>query len=299
LAISLYSKGKVVKIFITGTGSFVGKELIAQCEEAGIEVFGCDAKDSSGGRFSQIDIRSEGIADVIPEGVDAIVHLAALSTDPMCRDNAYDCFDVNVMGTLNLIKAAQNKNAKQFIFASTEWVYDSFTEGKINDETTLIDVQNLNSEYALSKIVSEQNLRQKYAHGFCPVTILRFGIIYGPRESNWSAVEALFNAVKNEDEVNVGSLNTGRCFVHVSDIVRGIRKAMGVDGFNIVNLESEKNITLGDVIETSKMLLNRNTKVIETAPETPSIKSVSGQKAKNVLDWQPLIGLEDGLKSLM
>jgi len=60
-----------------------------------------------------------------------------------------------------------------------------------------IDASQLNSEYALSKYVSEQNLRQKFQHGFCPTTILRFGIIYGSRKHNWSAVESLFHAVQS------------------------------------------------------------------------------------------------------
>jgi len=167
-----------MKIFITGTESFVGKELIAQCKKGNIELTGCDVKQPSDKRFHQIDIRSKSIIDIIPENVDAIVHLAALSTDPLCRDKAYECFDINVMGTLNLMEASQEKKAKQFIFASTEWVYDSFIENEIKDETSFINIENYFSEYALSKIVSEQNLKQKYEHGFCPVTILRFGIIY-------------------------------------------------------------------------------------------------------------------------
>jgi nucleoside-diphosphate-sugar epimerase len=299
LAIGLYQEGKIVNAFMTGTGSFVGKELTAQCEGTGIELSGCDVNAPLEGKFTQSDIRSKDIADIIPENVDAVVHLAALSTDPMCRDNANNCFDVNVMGTLNLMEAAQTRKAKQFIFASTEWVYDAFADGEIKDEESLIDIQNISSEYALSKIVSEQNLRQKFNHGLCPVTVLRFGIIYGPRESNWSAVEALFNSVKTDDEITVGSLKTGRCFIHVSDIARGILKAIGIDGFNIVNLEGDRLITLGDVIEISKKIWGRNPTVTEKDPGNPSIRNVSCQNAKQVLDWQPKITLNDGLKSLM
>ena len=54
---------------------------------------------------------------------------------------------------------------KQFIFASSEWVYDQFKEGVPKTENDLIDIANHTSEYALSKLVSEANLRQKYGSG--------------------------------------------------------------------------------------------------------------------------------------
>ncbi len=274
-----------MKIFLTGVDSFVGKELLTQCKKEDIELIGCDVKQQSDKRFHQIDICSKSIIDVIPENVDAVVHLAALSTDTLCRNKAYECFDINVMGTLNLMEVAQKKKARQFIFASTEWVYDSFRENEMKDETSFIKIANHTSEYALSKIVSEQNLKQKYMHGFCPTTILRFGIIYGPRESNWSAVEALHNSVRNNDELTVGSLRTGRCFIHVSDIVSGIIKSIGIGGFNILNLEGNKLVLLGDIIETSKKLLDRNPIVIEKDPGNPSVRNVSNRKAKEILNW--------------
>ena len=170
------------KLFITGTESFVGKELIKQIPSF-YKVSGCDYIQPSNSEFLKADIRSKSIADIIPENVNTIIHLAALSTDPQCKNMAYECFDINVMGTLNLIKAAEERRCKQFILASSEWVYDNFTNNEEKKENSIINIANLTSEYALSKLVSESNLRQKYLHGFCDTSILRFGIIYGPREN--------------------------------------------------------------------------------------------------------------------
>ena len=277
-------------LFITGVKGFIGKELIKHCEKNGIEYLGVD--------LPEVDIRKKEIADLIPEGADAIIHLAALSTDPLCKNNAFNCFDVNVMGTLNLIAVAEKRKVKQFIFASSEWVYDNCTEKEVKTEESVINIANHKSEYALSKLVSEANLRQKYQYGFCSVTILRFGIIYGPRKEGGSAVESLFNAVKERNEIEVGSLRTGRHFIHVSDIVAGIIKSIGLDGFNIVNLGGDKLITLSEIIETSKRILNRNPKIVETDPQNPSVRRISNEKAKKLLSWKPEINLEQGLKSL-
>ena len=114
------------RLFITGTESFVGKELIKQLADS-YQLLGCDIIQPSDINFSESNIGSEDIADIIPENIDAIIHLAALSTDPQCKNKAYECFDINIMGTLNLINAAEKRKCKQFIFASSEWVYDNFT----------------------------------------------------------------------------------------------------------------------------------------------------------------------------
>ena len=163
-----------MKIFITGSKGFIGRELVSQCKKQGIEVIGADLPGA--------DICSKEIVKLIPENVDAIIHLAALSRDPDCKNLAYECFSANVMGTLNLMDAAERKKARQFIFASSEWVYDNCTGKEVKDEESIINIANHKSEYALSKLVSEVNLRQKCQYGFCPVAILRFGKSRGDGE---------------------------------------------------------------------------------------------------------------------
>jgi UDP-glucose 4-epimerase len=288
-----------MRVFITGVKGFVGQELALQCEKQGIEVIGTDIADGDEHNYYKMDINSNNITEIIPEGCDAIIHLAALSRDQDCKNNAVDCFRINVMGTLNLMEAAQQKGAKNFIFASTEWVYDSFLEGEIKDENSFIDIAKHKSEYAFSKLVSEGNLRQKYQHGFCNVTILRFGIIYGPRKSNWSAVESLFHTVSTRDVVEVGSLKTGRCFIHVADIVKGVIKSIGLTGFHLINLQGDHLITLGNIIEVSKRITEKNPSIVEKNPENISVRNVSNEKARTVLNWEPEYNLKKGIESLI
>ncbi len=280
-----------MRLFITGSEGFIGNELVSQCKEKGIEVVGADIRNG-------FDIRSKDIAPAIPEEVDAVIHLAGLSDDNMCKNNAYAAFDLNVLGTLNLTEAAMTRRAKQFIFASTEWVYDNCTAEEVKTEESVINIASHTSEYALSKLVSEANLRQKYQRGFCPVTILRFGIVCGSTGEKKSAVESLFFNVKEKDEITVGSLESGRCFIHVTDIASGIIKAVGLEGFNIINLAGDKLVTLRDIIEVSKKVLNRNPTVIESSPENVSVRKISNKKAKEMLDWKPETTVEVWLEKL-
>ena len=289
------------KIVITGSESFIGKTLISQLQTMNYDIIGFDSlkPNNSTYEFHQIDIRNPEIHKLIPHNTDILIHLAALSRDPDCKNKAVECFDVNVMGTLNLIKATNLNNVKQFIFASSEWVYDKFVNSEEKNEDSEINIANHSSEYALSKLVTESNLRQQYSNGFCNVTILRFGIIYGPRKSNWSAVESILSQIKNQDKVTVGSLKTGRRFVHVLDIVRGIIDSFGLKGFNIINLTGNDIITLKDIIETSQIVLNKKVEVLESNPNQISVRNPSNLKAKKIISWEPKIDLKMGLESLL
>lgn len=282
-------------LFITGAESFIGRALRARCDATGQAWIGIDSADSADARVQQADIRDPSVGGLIPEDA-TIVHLAAISRDPDCRADPRAAFDVNVTGTLNLAAASQRRNARQFIFASSEWVYGNVRNDDTQREDQAIDVTAMVSEYALSKIVAEQCL--KLSFDLPATTVLRFGIVYGPRAANWSAVESLFNSVLTKDEVKVGALATARRFVHVDDIVSGILASCGRSGFEIFNLSSDRLISLGDVIEASSKITGRRPKIVEGNASQVSIRNPDNAKARAELGWAPQTDLEVGLKAL-
>jgi nucleoside-diphosphate-sugar epimerase len=170
-------------------------------------------------------------------------------------------------------------------------VYDTFEDGIAKTEESPINLGNLSFEYAFLKYVSEVNLPQKHRHGFCPVTILRFGIVYGPRKENWSPVEVLLNTVATKDEIEVGALATGRNFIHVSDIASGILASVGLPNFQIISLQGEKPMTLGEVLEMSQDFLDTKILVRGSNAGSPSIPIFNNSKAGKTMDWSPKITL--------
>lgn len=288
-----------MRVVIVGSEGFVGKELKRQCRTKNIEVITIDSVSSDDPNHVVADIRSKDIDSAIPQQVDALVHLAAISQDEDCRANPHLAFDVNVLGTLNLIRAAKRRGARQFIFASSEWVYGEVIDGALQTEEQVIDATKIQSEYALSKIVGEQALKLAHQRDLCPVTILRFGIIYGTRPDNGSAVESLFHAVGTGETISVGSLDSARRFIHVSDIAEGICSAIGRSDFEIFNLSGDRLITLRDVIEESGQLLRRSPEVRETNPGSASVRNPDNRKARTELGWAPTLDLKAGLTSLM
>mgnify|MGYP001461913859 CR=1 FL=1 len=302
-----------MKVLITGAEGFIGSHLTELLVRDGhnVRAFVLYNSFNSWGWLEdcaaevrdQVEVFLGDVRD--PHGVhsavrncDAVIHLAALSTDPLCKGKAYQCFDTNVMGTLNLMNVAMKKNVTQFIFASSEWVYSGFTGNEEKNEEATIDITKISSEYALSKLVSEANLRQQYTLGFCDVTILRFGIIYGHKNGKGSAVESIARTVKNCESITTKSLKTGRRFVHVKDIARGIILSLGLKNFNIINLSGNKVNTLKEIIETSQRIFHKKIEIIEDDPDNPDVRNPSNRKASKIINWKPEIDLERGIKDL-
>jgi nucleoside-diphosphate-sugar epimerase len=286
-----------MRIAVTGSQSFIGKRLIALARERAIEIFGIDCL-AGADTAAAVDVRDRKLAAILPERLDAVVHLAAVSRDGDCRNEPIEAFDVNVGGTLNVAQACIDQQARQLIFASSEWVYGEIESDGVQVEGQPIDATRIGGEYALSKLVGERVLAMASGRGLRNVTVLRFGIVYGPRETNWSAVESLFFKAATEPSITVGSLATARRFIHVDDIASGILAAIGRKGFEVFNLSADRLVTLGEIIEASIRIHGTTPAVTETDPSNPSIRSPDNTKAKRELGWRPMIDLERGLKSL-
>jgi nucleoside-diphosphate-sugar epimerase len=106
------------------------------------------------------------------------------------------------------------------------------------------------------------------------------------------------NTVATKDEIEVGALATGRNFIHVSDIASGILASVGLPNFEIINLQGEKLVTLGEVLEVSQDFLGKKILVSESNAGSPSIRIVDNSKAEKIMDWSPEITLRKGLRSV-
>jgi UDP-glucose 4-epimerase len=287
-------------ITMTGSESFIGTSLGALLDSRSNSWTGIDTVVRSS-RTRRADIRDSAVDEHIAEG-GTLIHLAAISRDIDCRQNPREAFSVNVEGTLNLIDAARRRGVRRFIFASSEWVYGEVDNSEVQRESSPLDASRLVSEYAITKLAGERLLAAAARRGDIPsVTVLRFGIVYGPRPSNWSAVEMLHHAVAHKDVVEVkGSLSTARRFIHVDDICTGIlaAEANAPAGFSVFNLSGDRLISLRDVIDESARLTGRTPRVVEGAPAAVSIRNPDNTLARTALGWAPKLDLAHGLETL-
>lgn len=271
-----------MKLFVTGVAGFVGKELCKAAEAAGYTVYGMDLPDE--------DVRSARVWSLIPVGA-VVVHLAALSTEKSCDADPLEALDVNVAGTINVAKAALKRRCRQFIFASTEKVYPEGPEfrGEFGDfyPTTV---------YAASKLAAETALRWS---GLPNVTVLRFGIAYGCRDSNWCAVEDTAAKVLRGESVRYWHPKTARRYVHVRDLCAGILASVGRTGHETFNLPGAELLTLADVWGMCCKVVGKWTPPGPDKGGPPSVRNPDGFKAKSLLGWEPKVPFAEGVREVV
>jgi UDP-glucose 4-epimerase len=284
-----------MKIFITGSESFIGSFLWDALTKLGHDVSGVDLAPPTKKGSTKFDLRDPNLPDFIPERA-TVIHLAAVSTDPLCKADPLNGFDINVAGTINVAKAATKRNASQFIFASTEWVYGNVRNDEEQNEDYPILIEKIQGPYAISKLIGENILRTSNLPN---TTILRFGIVYAARLVNWSAVESLADKVYRSEPITIGSAATSRRFIYVTDLCAGIIASIGRQGFEVFNLTGERNITLSEIIETTGTIVGKSVSYTESAPENPSVRNPPNTKATSTLNWVPKVSITEGITNVL
>ncbi|MBS1647450.1 MAG: SDR family oxidoreductase [Bacteroidetes bacterium] len=172
-----------MKIFVTGHNGYIGPHLVELLKEKGHQVTGCDINLFLESAISKVvppdkelikDIRNLTVKDL--EGYDCVMHLAAISNDPMGNVNPDITYSINKEGSIHLAHIAKQAGVGRFLFSSSCSIY-----GKGKDQTTGLDeTAELNplTPYAISKIETEKTLNALADKNFCPV-YLRNSTAYG------------------------------------------------------------------------------------------------------------------------
>jgi nucleoside-diphosphate-sugar epimerase len=135
---------------------------------------GCEFDEFSYPQLKQISKDIRNIAKEDLDGVDAVIHLAALSNDPLGAFDARLTDDINYLTTVRLANLAKEAGIKRFIYASSCSMYGIAGEEAVREDSPLAPV----TEYAISKVKSEEALRKMADDGFSPV-YLRASTAYG------------------------------------------------------------------------------------------------------------------------
>jgi nucleoside-diphosphate-sugar epimerase len=171
-----------VRVLVTGHHGYIGSVLTPILRDAGHDVAGLDTflyRDCDFGSAEEFmpafgaDIRDVRAADL--EGFDAVVHLAALSNDPIGDLNADWTYDVNLDGSVALARAAKEGGVPRFVFASSCSMYGAAEGDEALDEESPLRPL---TPYAESKVRAEEALRELAGDGFSTVS-MRNSTAYG------------------------------------------------------------------------------------------------------------------------
>ena len=230
-----------------------------------------------------------------PGPMSAVVNLAALAGVRRSVEGPRAYYEVNVLGTLNLLELCREFGIGRFILASTSSVYGAEIDGPVSEDA---DSSRPLSPYAASKKAAETLLHSyHHLHGTDAVA-LRYFTVYGPAGRPDMSVFRFIRAIAEGDPITVyGDGTQQRDFTYVDDIARGTMAALGVTGFETINLGFGSPVVLNDVIRLIEGEIGKeaNIKHEERHAADPLVTWANIGRAREVLGWTPTVGIEEGI----
>jgi NAD dependent epimerase/dehydratase len=303
------------KVLVTGAGGFIASHLVEQLVKNGARVRAFVRYNSrndvgmlrtiSSDIFSQLEIMPGDLRDIeavrgAVRGVDTVFHLGALIAIPYSYINPREVIDVNIMGTMNVLMAVRDLGVRRMVHTSTSEVYGTARYVPI-DESHPLQGQ---SPYSASKIGADKIVESFYRSFDVPVVTLRPFNTFGPRQSARAVIPTIITQALTCDEVKLGSLEPSRDFTFVADTVNGFLRVAERDNVlgEEINLGNENTIRIGDLADKIFAIIGKKPKIIiDTSRIRPDKSEVmklwaSNRKAKEMIDWEPRVTLDEGLR---
>jgi UDP-glucose 4-epimerase len=297
---------------VTGGAGFIGSNIVTELVERGARVrvldnFSTGRRENLASFLETIDL-IEGSLEDLPavcravEGVDYVLHQAALPSVARSIDDPAATHAVNATGTLHLLIAARDAGVKRVVYASSSSIYgDSPTLPKQEDM-----VPRPKSPYAVSKLAGEQYCRS-FAHVYGLETVcLRYFNVFGPRQdptSQYSAVIPLFITAILQGKIPTiyGDGGQSRDFSYVSNVVQANLLAAAAPGDAVgrtFNVAYGERYTLLDLIAALNDILGTDVEPIHAAPRPGDVRHslADVSAAREALGYVPEVDFYEGLR---
>ena len=292
--------GARIPVVVTGGSGFIGSHVVDALLKRSNDVRVLDVvpPHRPDVEFIKTDITDLGQVLEACEGATDILHLAAVSNVDEAYQKPAETVSINTMGTVNLLEAARRYRVHRFLFASTVWVYGGARGSDVHEDSPFY-MPGAGHIYTSTKIASEFYIHD-YARLYgVPITVLRYGIPYGPRGRSGTVIPIFVRkALMREPLTIFGDGSQYRNFIYVEDLALGNVEALKDIAENqIYNLEGLRPISVREVAETIRKLLGNVQ--IEYKPPRPGDyrgKVVSSEKAKRDLGWTPQVDFEEGMR---
>lgn len=309
-----------MKVLITGGAGFIGSNLIEACLERNFEVV-CLDNFSTGKRENIVsfvaspsfqliegDIRNLDICKTAVDGVDFVLHQAALGSVPRSINDPITTNEVNISGFLNMLVASRDAKVKRFIYAASSSTYgDSKALPKVEDS-----IGKPLSPYAITKYVNELYADIFYRTYGLDCVGLRYFNVFGKHQdpnSTYAAVIPLFvkKLIAHENPIVNGDGSFSRDFTYVKNVVQMNMLALAVENKNALN--TVYNTACGDRTTLLDLISYIKENLAKFDPAIANVEIMFGptrvgdiphslasiEKAKRMLSYSPSYSVKDGL----
>jgi nucleoside-diphosphate-sugar epimerase len=312
----LTSLTRFSRVLVAGGAGFIGSHIVERLLEEGAEVTVLDnlyagrmenVETCSNNRkfmFVRGDVRNLNLVKRLVKNVDAVFNEAAVVSVSRSLEDPVLANEVNVGGTLNLLKASLDSGVKRFVQASSASVYG-------NTKTLPVDeglAPNPVSPYAAAELAAENYAKVFYRAYGLETVCLRYFNVYGPRQtfSAYSGATTIFlnKLMRGQRPTVFGDGNQTRDFVYVEDVVEAnmlalnTKKAVG----ETCNIATGVPHTINELIQKiQEKLTTKPLKPVYKSPRQGDIRHsyASIKKANSLLGYKPRFSLEKGITKLV
>jgi NAD dependent epimerase/dehydratase len=303
------------RVLVTGVGGFIGSHVAETLVQAGASVRAF-VRYVSRGDYGWLETSAPEILEELeifrgdlgnPEAVanavagrEIVLHLGALVPIPYSYRHPREFVTANVEGTLNVLEAVRREEIARIVHISTSEVYGTAMRVPIDEDHPL----HPQSPYAATKVGADQ-LALSYQRSFgTPVVILRPFNTYGPRQSARAVIPTIIAQALSREEITLGAMSPTRDFLYVADTVQGLLRcaiAEGIEG-ETINLGTGVEVSIGDLAQRVLRLLGVEVPIAldegRLRPPNSEVERLVADvsKAKRLLDWQPEVSLDEGLR---
>ncbi|MDW8300190.1 MAG: SDR family oxidoreductase [Anaerolineae bacterium] len=297
---------------VTGGAGFIGSHLVDALIARGetvrvVDNFATGSREYIESVRDQITFYEVDITDLEAlrepmEGVDYVLHQAAIPSVPRSIDNPIATHESCATGTLNVLIAARDAKVKRVVYAASSSAYgDNQSEYKSED----MPPRPL-SPYAVAKLVGEQYCQVFYTVYGLETVSLRYFNVFGPRQnpdSPYAAVIPRFikAMLAGKQPTIFGDGTQSRDFTYIDNIVEGNLLACKADARaagRVINLACGDNINLLELVAAINDLLGTCIEPIFDAPRPGDVKHTRADNrlARELLGFTPVVSFEEGLR---
>lgn len=305
-----------MKVLLTGCAGFIGSAVADLLLQQGHEVLGLDDLNDAydprlkawrlanlqprrNFRFRQADIADRSALEEALRGeeLDAVLNLAARAGVRQSIQDPWVYVRTNVTGSLNLLEHCRTNDVGTFLLASTSSLYGAHNPRPYREDA---DTDRPLSPYAASKKGAEA-MAASFAHLYGLHTpVLRFFTVYGPAgRPDMSVFRFVRWVAEGEPVVMYGDGSQERDFTYVEDIARGVVAALGVRGFDVINLGGDRPERLDRLLALVEGAVGKKA-TIDRRPAHPADVQATWAdvgKARRVLGWAPRVSLKEGVEA--